>query len=374
MKEFNVRMINLVDLRRQFQSVKNEILLGIEDVIESGQYVLGQKVKELEQKIAKRLDVTEAIAVANGTDALILTLEAFGITKGDEVITTPFTFFASAEAISRVGAVPVFADIDPATYNIDPNEIEKRITSSTKAIIPVHLFGQPADMDKINQIAKKHGLYVIEDACQAFGASYKNKEVGSLGDAACFSFFPTKNLGTMGDGGIITTSNTEIADKIRKLRTHGTTKKYYHDRIGYNSRLDELHAAILLVNLKKIDEWNEQRRKIASRYHQYLDNLSHIKLPFEADDRTHIYHLFCIESDRREEIMKELRNSQIQTGIYYPLCLHLQEVYSYLNYKKGDFHIAESISERLFAIPMHPFLKESEQDQIISILRQKGGS
>jgi dTDP-4-amino-4,6-dideoxygalactose transaminase len=367
-------MINLVDLRRQFQSVKSEILQGINDVIEEGNYILGPKVKKLEEEIARKLGVSEAIAVANGTDALVLTLDAYGIGKGDEVITTPFTFFASAEAVSRVGATPVFADVDPLTFNIDPFEIEKKITSSTKAIIPVHLFGQPADMDEINEIAKKHGLLVIEDACQAFGATYKDRWVGSLADAACFSFFPTKNLGTMGDGGIITTSDAELANRIRKLRTHGTTKKYFHDRIGYNSRLDELHAAILLVNLTKVDKWNQERRRIAARYRQYLKNVPYLKLPTEAGDRSHIYHLFCIESERREEMMSALSNAQIQSGVYYPRCLHLQEVYASMNYKEGDFPIAESLSEKLFAIPMHPFLTESEQDQIIAILNQKGGA
>lgn len=366
-------MINLVDLKLQFQSVKKEILQGINEVIESGQYVLGPKVKELEEKIAGKLGVTDAIAVANGTDALVLTLEAYGIGKGDEVITTPFTFFATAEAISRVGAVPVFVDVDPNTYNMDPSEIEKKITTATKAIIPVHIFGQPAEMDKIMKIATKHRLYVIEDACQAFGAFYNNQPVGSIGDAACFSFFPTKNLGTMGDGGIITTSDKEIADKIRKLRTHGTTKKYFHDRVGYNSRLDELHAAILLVTLTKIDEWNEARRSFADRYREHLGNVPHIKMPVEAENGYHIYHLFCLESERREEIMNDLLKAEIQTGVYYPLCLHLQEVYSSLGYKEGDFPIAESLSKKLFAIPMHPFLTESIQDQIISILLQKGG-
>ncbi|GAA0328800.1 DegT/DnrJ/EryC1/StrS family aminotransferase [Bacillus carboniphilus] len=366
-------MINLVDLKRQFESVKKEILQEIDEVIASGQYILGPRVKELEERIEKRIGVSDAIAVANGTDALVLTLDALGIGKGDEVITTPFTFFASAEAISRVGAVPVFADINPLTYNIDPSEVERKITSATKAIIPVHLFGQPADMNEIMEIAKKHHLYVIEDACQAFGSTYNNQPVGSLADAACFSFFPTKNLGTMGDGGIITTSNKELAENIRKLRTHGSTQKYFHDRIGYNSRLDEIHAAILLINLEKIDEWNENRRNLAKRYQQYLQNSPHIKLPFEADNRTHIYHLFCVESVMREEIMDELSKSQIQSGVYYPLCLHLQEVYAFLGYKKGDMPQSESVSERLFAIPMHPFLTEDEQDKIISILCKTGG-
>ncbi len=367
-------MINLVDLGRQFQHVKDDILHEIEQVIDSGNYILGTKVEELEKKIAKKLNVSEAVSVANGTDALVLTLEALGIGKGDEVITTPFTFFASAESISRVGATPVFADVNPHTFNLDPSDVEKRITSATKAIIPVHLFGQPADMDEINSLAKKYDLLVIEDACQAFGSIYKGKPVGSLGDAACFSFFPTKNLGTLGDGGIITTSNGKLAENLRKLRAHGTTKKYYHDRIGYNSRLDELHAAILLVNLNKIEEWNSKRRDWADRYKKYLSGASHIQLPKEENDRKHIYHLFCIRSRQREKLMEALRAAEIQTGVYYPCCLHLQEVYKNLNYQRGDFPVAESLSKELFAIPMHPYLTESEQDFIISILLQNGGN
>jgi len=367
-------MINLVDLWRQFHFIKNEILLELEKVIDSGSYILGAKVHELEKKISEKLNVSEVVTVANGTDALVLTLEGLGIGKGDEVITTPFSFFATAEAVSRIGATPVFADVDPVTFNINPMEIEKRITPATKAIIPVHLFGQPADMEEINRIAKMHNLYVIEDACQAFGSTYHGKPIGSLGDAACFSFFPTKNLGTLGDGGVITTSNTKLAETLRKLRTHGTTKKYHHDSIGYNSRLDEIHAAILLVNLKKIDEWNSKRREWAERYRKYLSNANHLDLPKEANDRTHIYHLFCVGSDKREEMMDALKAADIQSGVYYPLCLHLQEVYKPLNYKEGDFPVAESLQNQLFAIPMHPFLTEDEQDYIISILLQNGGN
>ncbi|MBS4172210.1 DegT/DnrJ/EryC1/StrS family aminotransferase [Bacillus sp. FJAT-49736] len=367
-------MINLVDLQRQFHFMKDEILLELEKVIDSGNYILGSKVEELEKKISEKLNVSDAITVANGTDALVLTLEGLGIEKGDEVITTPFSFFATAEAVSRVGATPVFADVDPVTFNINPMEIEKRITPATKAIIPVHLFGQPADMEEINGIAKKHNLVVIEDACQAFGSTYQGKPIGSLGDAACFSFFPTKNLGTLGDGGAITTSNRKLAETLRKLRTHGTTKKYHHDKIGYNSRLDEIHAAILLVNLNEIDGWNSKRREWAERYRKYLSNVSHLDLPMEANDRTHIYHLFCIGSDKREKMMDALKAADIQSGIYYPLCLHLQEVYKHLNYSVGDFPVAESLQNRLFAIPMHPFLTEAEQDYIISILLQSGGN
>ncbi|MED2945241.1 DegT/DnrJ/EryC1/StrS family aminotransferase [Bacillus swezeyi] len=365
-------MIPLINLKQQFQEVKDDILNEFECVLESGQYILGPKVKLLEKRIAERLGVEEAVAVANGTDALVLTLQAYGIGEGDEVITTPFTFFASAEAVSRVGATPVFADVDPETYNIDPAKIEEKITTATKAIIPVHIFGQPADMDDIMAIAKKHGLFVIEDACQAFGAEYKGRPVGSLGDAACFSFFPTKNLGTLGDGGMVTTSDRDAARKIRSLRTHGTRKKYFHNQIGFNSRLDELHAAILLIILEKIDSWNEQRRNIAKRYQRALSGVSDLELPKEKEDRSHIYHLYCLGAEKRDEMMNTLQEHQIQSGIYYPRCLHLQDVYSFLPYKKGDFPVAESLSEKLFAIPMHPFLLKEEQDQIISVLLKRG--
>ncbi len=371
--EGGIGMIPLINLKRQFQTVKQDMLKEFERVLDSGQYILGPKVKELEKKTAEKLGVRDAVAVANGTDALVLTLKAFGIGKGDEVITTPFTFFATAEAVSRVGATPVFADVDRGTYNLDPAKIEENITPATKAIIPVHIFGQPADMDEINAIAKKHGLIVIEDACQAFGAEYKGRPAGSIGDAACFSFFPTKNLGTLGDGGMVTMSDPEAARRVRTLRTHGTSKKYFHDKIGFNSRLDELHAAALLILLEKIDGWNEQRRKVAGKYREALKEASHLTLPTEKEDRSHIYHLFCIGAENREEIMQALDTRQIHSGIYYPCCLHLQDVYSSLQYKKGDFPVAESLSDTLFAIPMDPFLTSDEQDQIISVLLAKGG-
>lgn len=360
-------MIQLIDLKEQFLSLKQEILKEIENVLESGQYILGPKVSELEKNISNKLGTLDAIAVANGTDALVLTLDAYGIGENDEVITSPFTFFASAEAISRVGAIPVFVDVDPNTYTIDPLKIEEKITPSTKAIIPVHIFGQTADMDEIMKLANKYNLIVIEDACQAFGATYKGKPAGSIGHAACFSFFPTKNLGTLGDGGMITTSDLVIANKIRKLRTHGTTKKYFHDSIGYNSRLDEIHAAILLICLEKIDLWNQKRKLLADRYNHLLSQTA-FKLPIAKDDRTHIYHLYCIGSENREKYLHMLHAKQIHSGIYYPQCLHLQKVYSDLSYKQGDFPIAESLSETLFALPMSPFLSEEDQDKVISAL------
>lgn len=363
-------MIPLVPLNRQFQSIKMEILREISKIIDSGHYILGPRVVELEQKISEKLNVSHSIAVANGTDALVLTLEAFNVGVNDEVITTPFTFFATAEAVSSVGAKPVFVDIDPQTYNLDATKIEENITPKTKAIVPVHLYGQPANMDEIVMLAKKYGLFVIEDACQAFGATYKNQQVGSIGDAACFSFFPTKNLGTMGDGGLITTNDASIAEKLKLLRHHGSKRKYYHDFIGYNSRLDEIHAAILLLSLDKIEEWNELRREKATYYREHLGDLKNVTIQQELNDRTHIYHLFCIESPKREKIMKCLQEQDIQCGVYYPCPLHLQRVYSHLSYQEGDFPVAEQVSREILAIPMSPFITQEEQDQVISAIRE----
>ncbi|MCR6107298.1 DegT/DnrJ/EryC1/StrS family aminotransferase [Salipaludibacillus agaradhaerens] len=363
-------MVSLIDLKRQFSTIKPDILAEFEKVIESGQYILGPYVNELEDEVAERLQVEEAVAVANGTDALVLTLEAYGIGSGDEVVTTPFTFFATAEAITRVGATPVFADVDEKTYNLNPECLESKITSATKAIIPVHLFGQPANMDKINEIAQKYSLYVIEDACQAFGATYKQRQAGHLGDVACFSFFPTKNLGTLGDGGMIVTSDKRLANQLRTLRVHGSSKKYFHDRIGYNSRLDELHAAILLVCLQKIDEWNANRISLAKTYTASLRHVKGITVPFVSEECKHVFHLYCLASPKRDDVTAFLNKDQIATGIYYPRCLHLQEVYQHLGYKKGDFPVAETLSEELFAIPMHPYLTINEQNQVIKSIKK----
>ena len=362
-------MIPISDPKSQLKPLQDDMLAIFTKVLNSGQYILGPHVDKLEDEIANRLGVLEAVGVASGTDALVLALEAFGIGEGDEVITTPFTFFATAEAITRVGATPVFVDVEKDTFNINPKRIEEKITPATKAILPVHIFGQPAKMDEINQIAKNYQLIVIEDACQAFGATYQGKEVGSLGDAACFSFFPTKNLSTIGDGGLVTTSNPEIAEKIRSLRAHGSQKKYFHNEIGYNSRLDEIHAAILYTCLKYIDEWNERRITLAKRYLNELKDLPFLKLPKTDQQAIHVYHLFCLESDVREQLMDYLAKHDIQSGVYYPCCLHLQEAYQNLNYQKGDLPIAEKLSEKLFAIPLYPNLSFQEQDIVIRALK-----
>lgn len=373
-------MIPLIDLQQQFVFLKKRILSEMSRVIDGGKFIMGPKVEELERRMKDRLGVPHVVTVANGTDALVIALEAHGVGKGDEVITTPFTFFATAEAIARVGAMPVFADIDPQTYNIDPAKIEEKITQRSKAIIPVHLFGQPADMDEITTIAHHHQLLVIEDACQAFGAEYRGKPAGSLGDVACFSFFPTKNLGTLGDGGMIAFKNPDAAEKARLLRQHGSKSKYFHSLIGYNSRLDEIHAAILIIMLDEIDKWNEKRREVASHYRETLQNLPGIHVPMERTDRKHIYHLFCLETDShelRDHIKASLEQKDIQCGVYYPLPLHQQQVFADLPYQEGQFPKAEKAAYHLLAIPMGPFLNEGDQDAVISTIgeaiKQNGG-
>ncbi len=363
-------MIPITDPKSQLEPIMDDIVREVEHVLRSGRYILGPYVKRLEEKMAERLQVTDVIAVGNGTDALVLTLDAFGIGPGDEVITTPFTFFATAEAISRVGATPVFVDVEQTTGNIHPSNIEEAITSATKAILPVHLFGLPANMDAIQKIADDYELFVIEDACQAFGATYKGKEVGGLGDAACFSFFPTKNLSTVGDGGMIATSNPEVAEKIRSLRAHGSVQKYYHEDIGYNSRLDELHAAILLECLQYIDEWNQRRMDAAHRYMKQLEDVPWIGLPETTGEAEHVYHLFCIQSKDRTELMRRLEKDGIQTGVYYPCCLHEQKAYAHLGHKRGDFPVAESLSESMLAIPLYPMLSKEDQDYVIETIQK----
>lgn len=361
-------MISITDPKSQLLEIQQEITAAFEHVLSSGNYILGENVSQLEEEIAEKLGVTECITVANGTDALVLSLRAYGINEGDEVITTPFSFFATAEAITRVGAKVVFADVDKSTFNLAPSQVAKKITDATKAILPVHLFGQPACMEEINTIARENELIVIEDACQAFGATYQGKSVGNLGDIACFSFFPTKNLSTLGDGGMITTSDQAIAKEIRKLRAHGSQKKYFHEMIGYNSRLDEVHAAIIRVCLQYIDEWNEKRRRLTERYDQKLKNVKAIKTPVALAHNRHVYHLYCLASSYRKEIIDYLAKNDIQTGIYYPRCIHLQTAYLHLGHRLGDFPIAENLSETLFAIPLYPNLSFEDQDKVIKAL------
>lgn len=354
--------IPLMDLHAQYMSLESEIKDAVCRVFDSGKYILGPEVAALEQEIADYCGTRYAIGVGNGTDALVLCLDGCGIGPGDEVITTSYSFFATAEAVSRVGAKPVFADIDEDTYNIDTVQIEARITERTKAILPVHLFGQMAAMDEITEIARRHNLIVIEDACQAIGASYKGRKAGSWGDAGCFSFFPSKNLGGYGDGGMITTDNDDLAGRLKMLRTHGSRRKYFNELVGYNSRLDEMQAAILRVKLRRLDAWNLARRQKAEIYNQFLNQLG-LKLPKVMNDADHVYHLYIIAHPARTQIIEALTQRGVACGIYYPLPLHLLEVYKNC-IPANALPAAEKVSLETFAVPMFPEMTTNQQNYV----------
>jgi dTDP-4-amino-4,6-dideoxygalactose transaminase len=360
-------MIPMVDLKRQFQGIKGEIIHILTEILESSHYVLGSKVSEFEKKVAAFHGVKQAIGVASGTDALHLAIDALDIGEGDEVITTPFTFFATAEAILYTGATPVFADIQSDTMNIDPQQIEAHITSRTKAILPVHLFGHPCDMKEILRIAKRHRLKVIEDCAQSFGARINSKTVGSIGDAGCFSFYPSKNLGGYGDGGMVTINNPRLAALIRELRNHGSRGSYRHRRVGYNSRLDEIQAGILLIKFKRIEEYNEQRRRNALLYNDLLRNM--VLCPVEREGAFHVYHQYTITNRKRERIQQALRGKGISSVVYYPVPLHLQQAMKFLGYHKGDFPAAEKAAREVLSLPMYPELEEATIERICRTIR-----
>ncbi|WP_238883042.1 DegT/DnrJ/EryC1/StrS aminotransferase family protein [Clostridium sp. YIM B02551] len=390
--------IPLIDLKAQYKSLEKELNEVTIDVLSSANYIMGKNVSEFEKEFSDYIGVEHSISVGNGTDALVIALKAMGIGEGDEVITSTFTFFASAESISAVGATPVFVDVKKDTFNIDPDKIEEKITDKTKAIIPVHIFGQCADMDEINKIAKKHNLYVLEDACQAIGGEYKGRKVGTLGDMACFSFFPTKNLGCAGDGGMIVTNNHKLATIATALRTHGSGEngqkaynllnniqeevkkaegandtvynplKYYNYLIGFNSRLDAMQAAILRVKLKEIDKWNNKRREVVDIYNENFKGLN-VQTPIAREDIKHVYHMYILQSEERESVLEELKEKGIATGVYYPVPLHLQKVYKNLGYKEGDFPNAEYLSHRTFAIPVYPELTSDQVNYIIDSVK-----
>lgn len=356
--------IKLIDLRAQYIELKDEIDEAIQRVMDSGEYIAGPEVEALEREIAAATESAYAVAVANGTDALALALEAADIRPGDEVITTAFTFFATAEAIMRRGAVPVFADIDPATYNLCPVDAERKITPRTKAILPVHIFGQPADMDAFVALADQYGLKLIEDACQAIGATYRNRQVGAIGDIGCISFFPTKNLGGYGDGGIVVTNDEQAADRVRLLARHGSRKKYFHETIGVNSRLDPLQAAIIRVKLKRLEEWND-RRKQAAEYYNLMLRDTPLRLPAAADYAGHVYHLYAAQFADRDALAVKLKKDGISTGHYYPCPLHLQKALASLGYKAGDLPVTEAACAQSFALPLSPHLTREQQDYIV---------
>lgn len=369
-----MRKIQLVDLVAQYHSIKDEIDGAIRRILESGRFILGPEVEEFERKASEYIGTRFAVGVGSGTDAILLALDALGIGPEDEVITTPFTFIATTEAIRRTGARVVFADIEEDTYNIDPKQVEKKITRKTKAIIVVHLYGHPAEMDEIIKIAKIHNLRVIEDCAQAFGAEYMGRKVGSIGDVGCFSFFPTKNLGCYGDGGLVTTNEYHIAEKVKALRIHGAKSKYTeYIGDGYKSRLDAIQAAVLSVKLKYIDEWNEKRKENAILYNKLLEDLP-IKLPLEREGCKHIYYSYVIATEKRDELQKYLKEKGIETAIYYPIPLHLISIYKDLGYNRGDFPYAEKYADRVLSLPMYPELEENDIEFICEVIREKLGS
>jgi dTDP-4-amino-4,6-dideoxygalactose transaminase len=381
-----------LDLTIQYQSIKPEIDSAITAVLESGIVINGKNVKKIEDDLALYSGNKYGIGAANGSDAIYIALKSLGIGQGDAVISPPFTFFATAGSIVRTGAKPIFVDIDSCTYNLDPAKLQEFIDNKCdfdsktnqlinrqtgqqiKAIIPVHLYGQMCKMDKIMDIAHKYNLKVVEDCAQAIGSEYKGEKAGAYGDLAIFSFFPTKNLGTYGDGGMIVTSSNEYAEYCRIFRSHGSRPKYYHRFVGINSRLDELHAAILNVKFKYLEKWLEDRFQVACKYQKLFEGynlLDKIKLPLKNVDnfknhKEHTFHQYVIWTENRDDLQRYLKENEISTNIYYPLCLHLQECFKYLDYKIGDFPIAEGASRHVLAIPMYPELNENKQEYIVS--------
>ena len=360
-------MIPLIDLSAQYKSIKNEIGSTVLTIMESGQYILGNVVQQFEQSIAEYLGVKHAVGVASGTDALILSLRAINAGNGDEIIVPAYTFFATASAVMSVGAKPVFVDIDPKTYQIDTEKIIAQINTRTKAIIPVHLYGHPANMKPVMDIANKYGLKVIEDNAQAFGAEYFGQKTGAIGDIGCLSFFPTKNLGAFGDGGMVITNDDTIAERVRMLRTHGWKKKYHSEEIGYNSRLDALQAGILSVKLPNLEHWNSRRMELATIYNNSLP-ASNLITPISQPHCKHVYHLYIIRSTKRNDLQKHLKSNNIASDIYYPLPPHLAVPFQKLGYKKNDFPEAEKASMETLAIPLFPEMTEKQQEYIITTI------
>lgn len=367
------RTVSLLDLNAHYEKIWDEVQDALKRVMLSKQFILGPEVKELEKEIAAYCQSDYGIGCASGSDAILLALMALDIGVGDEVITTPYTFFATVGSIVRLGATPVFVDIEESTCNLDVTKLEQAITDKTKAIMPIHLFGQCADMDTINQLASARNIPVIEDAAQAIGAEYKGKRAGSLGTMAAFSFYPSKNLGGAGDGGMLTTNDPALAEKLRALRAHGAKKKYFHDYVGLNSRLDSLQAAILRVKLNYLDEWSRQRRENAEIYRKLFAQTNllkdgTIKLPVEVDGMLHIYNQFVILAKDRDNLIAHMKEHGIGTEIYYPLPLHLQTCFADLGFKRGDFPISEMAAESSLAIPIYPELSDDDQEYVVSVI------
>jgi dTDP-4-amino-4,6-dideoxygalactose transaminase len=365
--------VPLLDLKAQFQPLREEILAAMQAVCDEQGFVLGPRVAAFEESIARYIGSRYAIGCASGSDALLLSLMATGVKAGDEVITIPFTFFATASAVSRLGAKPVFVDIQADTFNIDPGVVEQAITPRTKAIIPVHLFGQCADMAAINEIAKRKNIRVIEDACQAIGAAQAGTRVGILGDTGCFSFFPSKNLGGFGDGGLITTNDEALADSMAMLRVHGSQVRYLHEAVGINSRLDALQAAVLQVKLKYLDQWTEERRRNAERYRQLFAGAKHtdrVALPPTMPGNFHVYNQFTVRAPKRDELRAFLKEKGVGTEVYYPLPMHLQNCYRDLGHQKGAFPLSEQAAEEVMSLPIYPELTEAQQTYVVEMIAE----
>jgi len=359
--------VPFVNLKAQYKSIKPEIDTAIKRVISGQNFILGSELEAFEKEFANYLDTRYVVGVNSGTDGLILALLALGIGKGDEVITPANSYVATTTAIVFVGARPILVDCDPNTYQIDVKRVEKAITKKTKAILPVHLYGAPAPLDKLQIIAKRNKLFLIEDACQAHGATFRNKKLGTFGDIGVFSFYPSKNLGAYGDGGALATNDPKLYNQLLKLRNYGQTKKYHHDSFGINSRLDEIQAAVLRVKLKHLDKWNRERTQRANIYKKLLK----VKKTQEIlDNRKSSYYLFVIESENRDELQKYLLEKEIHTLIHYPIPIHLQKAYSYLGYKKGNFPYTEKIAEEILSIPLYPDLKKTSQEYIIDSINK----
>jgi dTDP-4-amino-4,6-dideoxygalactose transaminase len=359
--------VPLLDLKAQYATIKDQVLAALSEVLDSQICIGGPKVLELEQKIAAASDCRFGVGVSSGTDAILNCLMSLNIGPGDEVVTTPFTFFATVGCIARAGATPVLVDIDPKTYNIDPNQIEVAVTRRTKAIMPVHLFGQMADMDPIMGVARRYKLDVIEDAAQSITSTYKGRKAGSIGKAGCFSFFPSKNLGGIGDGGMVVTSDEALYQRLLLMRNHGAEPKYYHKFIGANFRLDPIQAAALLVKLPHLEDWSEARRRNAAYYSKrFADTV--VQTPYISPDCQTIYNQYCIRVPRRDEVVAHLKANKIGCEVYYPVPLHLQECFTYLGYSKGDFPEAETAAGEILALPIYPELTREMQDAVVDTI------
>jgi len=361
--------VPFVDLKEQYNEIKDDVLKGVATVFGHGGYILGPEAKQFEAEFAQYCGCEYAVGVNSGTDALYISCSALGIDEGDEVILPTHTFVATALCISYTGATPVFVDSEETTYNIDPKALEKAITPKTKAVIPVHIYGQPANMDEINAIAQKHGIKVIEDACQAHGALYKGKKAGSLGDIGCFSFYPTKNLGAFGDAGMLVTNDKAVFEAAQALRDYGRVGRYEHKVKGYNSRLDTVQGAVLSVKLKNLDRWSKMRQDVAAHYEQCLKDVEGVITPAIGAQRTHVFHLYVVRVKNRDKVMEALKEKGIGVLIHYPIPIHLQDAYQDLGGKKGDFPVAEQVADEIISLPMFPHMSQEQIEYVCEALK-----